>query len=292
LIAVAASTANLVSAQTVEHKSLNLDGAKMVIARTVAKAAEVHAPGGAIAVVDNGGNLLAVERLDGTFPASANISIGKARTAALFKKPTKVFEEIVNHGRTTMVALNDFTPLQGGVPILLDGQVVGAVGVSGAASAEQDEELAQAGATLFADVRSRAERHEVGKPVMLAQTSFSRIDRDTVREAFAKGMPLLETPDYKIHASRRTEPGMAEVHDHETDVVYVVSGSATLVTGGLVVEPKTTAVGETRGTAIDGGESTRVTQGDVFVVPAGIPHWFKEVDGPFLYFVVKPLSNH
>ncbi len=85
---------------------------------------------------------MALERVDGTLAAGANISIGKARTAALFQKPTRVFEGIIGKGRTAMVALNDFTPLQGGVPIVIDGQIVGAVGVSGAASAQQDEELA------------------------------------------------------------------------------------------------------------------------------------------------------
>jgi glc operon protein GlcG len=116
----------------------------------VAEAKSKNAPGAAIAVVDDGGNLVAVERLDNTFAAGANISIGKARTAALFKRPTKVFEDIINKGRTTMVALSDFTPLQGGVPIVIDGQVIGAIGVSGAASAQQDEELAIAGANALA----------------------------------------------------------------------------------------------------------------------------------------------
>src|SRR6185503_18038335 len=104
---------------------------------------------GVIAVVDDGGNLMALERLDNTFAAGALISYGKARTSALFKKPTKFFEEIIKNGRTPMVALNDFTPLQGGVPIVVDGQIVGAVGVSGATSAQQDEELAIAGSKAF-----------------------------------------------------------------------------------------------------------------------------------------------
>ena len=86
-------------------------------------------------------------RLEGTFPASANVSIGKARTAATFRKPTSDFETIVNKGRFTMTALPDFTPLQGGVPIVVEGQVVGAIGVSGAKSAQQDEEIAKAGAS-------------------------------------------------------------------------------------------------------------------------------------------------
>src|SRR5215468_1546428 len=139
---------SVASAQTAEKRSLTLDGAERVIAAAKAKAQEVKAPGGVIAVVDAGGNLMALERLDGTFAAGANISIGKARTAVLFQKPTKVFEDIINKGRTAMAALPDsfFTPLQGGVPVVLDGQIIGGVGVSGASSATQDEELAIAGA--------------------------------------------------------------------------------------------------------------------------------------------------
>jgi glc operon protein GlcG len=85
--------------------------------------------------------------LDGTFAAGAKISVGKARTAALFKPPTRAFEDIIKNGRTAMVALEDFTPLQGGVPVVIGGQVVGAVGVSGAASAQRDEEVALAWTT-------------------------------------------------------------------------------------------------------------------------------------------------
>ena len=120
-------------------KSLTLDGARRVIASAQTEAKKLGAPGGVVAVVDEGGNLMALERLDGTFAAGANISIGKARTAVLFKRPTKVFEDVIKNGRTSMVALNDFTPLQGGIPIVVDGEVVGGVGVSGAASAQQDE---------------------------------------------------------------------------------------------------------------------------------------------------------
>lgn len=145
-----------VHAQTIEKKALNLHGAKKVIAAAVAEAKIKNAPGGAIAVVDEGGNLVAVERLDNTFAAGANISIGKARTAVMFKRPTKFFEDVINKGRTAMTTLNDFTPLQGGIPIVVDGQVIGAVGVSGAASAQQDEELAIAGANALATSAAQA----------------------------------------------------------------------------------------------------------------------------------------
>jgi glc operon protein GlcG len=142
--------------QTIEKKALNLEGAKKVIAAATAEAKSKNAPGGAIAVVDEGGNLVAVERLDNTFAAGANISIGKARTAVLFKRPTKIFEDVINKGRTAMTTLNDFTPLQGGIPILVDGQIIGAVGVSGAATAQQDEELAIAGANALATSAAQA----------------------------------------------------------------------------------------------------------------------------------------
>src|SRR5581483_3475043 len=140
-----------------------------------------NAPGGVIAVVDEGGNLMALERLDGTFAAGANISIGKARTAVLFKRPTKAFEDIIKNGRTAMVALPDayFTPLQGGVPITVDGQIVGGVGVSGASSAQQDEELAMAGAGVFSaemktSRRCRQPNHRCFSSMRVRSTHLSR----------------------------------------------------------------------------------------------------------------------
>ena len=134
--------------------TLTLDGAKKAADAAVAYAKANGAPGSAIAVVDDGGHLLYFVRLDGTFTASPNISIGKAKTAALFKKPTKDFEDIINKGRFTMTALSDFTPLQGGVPIVHAGHVVGAIGVSGAKSAQQDEDIAKAGAAAIAPVKT------------------------------------------------------------------------------------------------------------------------------------------
>jgi uncharacterized protein GlcG (DUF336 family) len=141
-------TAASSAAQVADKKVLTLEGAKKVAAAAAADA-KAHGEGSAIAVVDDGGNLLYLERLDNTFAAGARISIGKARTAALFKKPTAAFEEIIRNGRTPMIALEDFTPLQGGVPIEFDGKVVGAIGVSGAANQQRDEEVAKAGAAAL-----------------------------------------------------------------------------------------------------------------------------------------------
>lgn len=113
------------------------------------------------------------------------------------------------------------------------------------------------------------------------------IGHDQVKAALAKGMPLIEVGDYKIHASRREGPGMAEIHTRDTDIAYVLQGSATLVTGGSAVGVKAIGLEEFRGTAIQGGEIRQLAVGDVVVIPNGVPHWFKEVKAPFLYYVVK-----
>ena len=269
------------SAQTIDKPSLSLDGARRIVAAVKQEAADRKAPGGVVAVVDDGGHLIALERLDGTFAAGANMSIGKARTAALFRRPTRAFEELINKGRTEMTALNDFTPLQGGVPVTLDGRIVGGVGVSGAASAQQDEDLALAGAAVVAAAPTALGTGGSTPP------AATFLEADRVAGAFAKGAPLLETAAYKIHASRRDRDGQAEVHTKDTDIVYVLDGTATLVTGGRVVNGTSTAADEIRGDAIASGESRRVVKGDVVVIPNGVPHLFTDVNGPFLYYVVK-----
>jgi glc operon protein GlcG len=129
--------------------TLTLDGAKRAVAAAVVYARSHGAPGGAIAVVDAGGHTLYLERLDGTFPAASDVSIGKARTAVNFGKPTRGLEESINKGRPALLPVAGvtwFTPLQGGVPIILNGHVIGGIGVSGALSQQQDEEVAMAGA--------------------------------------------------------------------------------------------------------------------------------------------------
>ena len=269
------------SAQVTEKKSLTLDGARQVIAAAKAEAKRLNAPGGVIAVVDDGGNLMALERLDATFAAGANISIGKARTAVQFKRPTRFFEELINSsgkGRTVMTALNDFTPLIGGVPITVENQVVGGVGVSGAASAQQDEELAIAGANAIAN------------PMAAQPPAVSHFPSADVSAGFAKGAVLLGEDvgrNYMVHASRREAPGQAEIHTLDTDIIYVLDGTATFITGGTVVESKPIAPNEIRGKSIQNGETRRLVKGDVIIVPASTPHWFVETTKPFLYYVVK-----
>src|SRR5438045_4145904 len=197
-ILVATSAVTPAHSQIVEKKSLNLDGAKKAIAAAIDCAKKNNAPGGVIAIVDEGGNLMALERLDGTFAMGATISIGKARTAVLFKKPTRFFEELINKGRTAMTAVAGFTPLIGGIPIVIDGQVVGGIGVSGAASANQDEELALAGAAAVAG-RAEAGAGQSNQPgATPPATTATFIDAKSVAAAFAKGRPLLKTTVYKV----------------------------------------------------------------------------------------------
>ena len=270
------------SAQTVEKKTLTLEGAERVIAAAKAEAKKLQAPGGVIAVVDDGGNLMALERLDGTFAAGANISIGKARTAVQFKKPTRFFEELVNSngkGRTVMAALNDFTPLIGGIPIMIDGQIVGGVGVSGAASADQDEKLAIAGSNAFSPEMSADPAADV-----------SYFEKSKVDDAFGKGAVLIGGGDgrnYMVHASRREKPGQSEIHTRDTDIIYVLEGKASIVTGGVSGDAKNIAADELRGSGIQNGQTRQLTKGDVMVIPNGVPHQFVEVSNPFLYYVVK-----
>lgn len=110
-----------------------------------------------------------------------------------------------------------------------------------------------------------------------------------VHASFDKGSPLINKDgrSYWVITGRREKPGQSELHEKDTDVLYIVQGSATFVTGGKMVDPKTTAPGEVRGSGIEGGQSQTLSKDDVIVIPAGVPHWFKEVQGTFLYFVVK-----
>lgn len=118
-------------------------------------------------------------------------------------------------------------------------------------------------------------------------TDVVLLDHTKVDDGFAKGMPLLVNTRYKIQAGRRVMPGQVEVHANDTDIFYVTEGTATFVTGGTAVDPKTTGAGEMRAEKITGGTTRHLTKGDVIVIPAGVAHQFTEVSGTFLYFVVK-----
>ena len=129
-------------------KVLTLDAAKRIAAAAEAEATKRKATV-VIVVVDDGGHLLLLERLDDTQVASVEVGIGKARTAAIFRRPSKVFEDQVRDGRVAALALPGATPLQGGVPIIYEGKVIGAIGVSGN-TPQEDEDIAKVGAASAA----------------------------------------------------------------------------------------------------------------------------------------------
>ena len=140
--------ATTVQAQLIEKTALTLEGAKRIAAVAEAKA-KAEGARVVIAVVDEGGSLLLLERLDDTQVASVNVGIDKARTAAIYRRPSKVFEDQVKNGRVSALALQGAVALQGGVPIIVGGKVIGAIGVSGETPG-QDEDIAIAGAAVAA----------------------------------------------------------------------------------------------------------------------------------------------
>ena len=136
------------NAQLADKKVLTLDAAKKI-----AQAAEAEAKKNSwnvvIAIVDDGGHLVYLQRIDGTQTGSVDVAIKKAQTAMSFKRPTKVFEDAVAGGRQVILALHGALPIEGGVPIAVGGQIIGAIGVSGVKSTE-DGQIAKAGADAAA----------------------------------------------------------------------------------------------------------------------------------------------
>lgn len=147
LMVVAALLAAPIAAQELPTKKvISLELAKKI---TAAAEAEANKRGSTvvICVVDDGGHVILLQRLDDTQVASVEVAIGKARTAAIFRRPSKVFEDQVKNGRVAALALPGATPLQGGIPIVVNGKVVGAIGVSGN-TPQEDEDIAKAGAAV------------------------------------------------------------------------------------------------------------------------------------------------
>lgn len=139
--------------QLVSKRCLTLELVKAIALAAEAEALHNHWKV-SIAIVDDGANLLYLERLDGAQIASTDVALGKARTAMRYKRPSKALEEAVNGGRTSLVAVAGITPLQGAVPIFYDGEIIGAIGVSGVLPT-QDEQIALAGANQLAQLLGR-----------------------------------------------------------------------------------------------------------------------------------------
>jgi len=222
------------------------------VAETVGTVATDRSVAPVVAVVDAEGHLVYLWRPDAAQVASVDVAIDKARTAAIYRRPSKDFEDQASTGRPSALHLARAVPLQGGMPLLARGHVIGAVGVSGASSADEDQELAV-----------------LGSEAPLLHDAATYIPKQKVNEQFQTGGLLLQTLSYKLDAGRRTGPGAVELHDHETDIMHVAHGRATVVTGE---------------------DKYLLNEGDVLVIPNGVPHQFVEVTGPFLYFVTKVRS--
>src|SRR5438093_3109764 len=118
-------------------------------------------------------------------------------------------------------------------------------------------------------------------------TAVTYVDREKV----AKGGSLVTAPDYTVSVLRRTAAGQVEVHEKETDIFYVTDGEATFVTGGTMVGGKVSRPNQLLGTDIQGGETHHLNKRDVIGIPAGTPHWFKEVPQSIQYFTVKSIKS-
>jgi glc operon protein GlcG len=243
--------------------------------RAVAVAATARGVAPVAAVVDAGGELVHLWRPDAAQVASVGVAVDKARTAALFRRPSQDFERQASGGRPSALHLAGAVPLQGGLPIVVDGQVIGAVGVSGASSADEDEELAVIGQYAGAGA------------AVAAGDAVLHVPAGELAAKFETGGLLVDAGSYKVDAGRRTAAGDVELHRDVVDVMHVVKGRARVVTGGAIVGAREVSSGELRGDSIDGGQTHELGEGDVLVVPAGQPHQFVETTDPFLYFVTK-----
>ena len=112
-------------------------------------------------------------------------------------------------------------------------------------------------------------------------------DHTKTAEAFAKATHLIDAPDFIVQGGHREVPGQVELHEKETDVIYVIEGAATFVTGGTMVGGAISRPGQWLGKDITGGAEHHLVKGDMVIVPAGMPHWFKSVSPQVTYSVVK-----
>ncbi|HLF68665.1 MAG TPA: heme-binding protein [Gaiellaceae bacterium] len=261
---------------TREEPALTFEGAR-IAAEAATALATSRGVFPVVAVVDAGGELVYLSRPDRAQVASVGVAQDKARTAAIYRRPSKDFEEQATGGRPSALHLARAVPLQGGIPLLAGGEVVGAIGVSGASSADEDQELAIAGADVFAA--------SLGRNGSANGAAF--FSNETLLAKFEQGGLLLDAARYKIDAGRRTAPGEVEYHERFVDVMHVVRGQATVVTGGEMVGTREVAPGELRAEAVEGGTAHELAEGDVLAIPSGVPHQFVDVSDPFLYFVVK-----
>ncbi|GAB4514856.1 MAG: hypothetical protein OHK0046_17530 [Anaerolineae bacterium] len=273
-VSIAGSKADF---ETEEVYALGFAGAR-IVAQRAAAVAKARGVAPVISVVDAGGELIYQWRPDEAQVASVKVAEDKARTAAIFRRPSKDFEDQASGGRPSALALAGGVPLQGGIPIKFDSQVIGAIGVSGASSADEDSELAVIGAKAA---------EGFGLEVNNAATYIPAAD---VNAKFEVGGFMVVTDHYIVDAGRRNAAGQAEWHARDTDIMYIQQGTATIVTGGMVDNPHPVANGELRGASVIDGVTHALKEGDIIIIPDGVPHHFTQVSDPFLYYVVKVLD--
>ncbi len=126
---------------------------------------------------------------------------------------------------------------------------------------------------------------------LLTAADVTYVPADKVAPAVMKGGALAKGEGYSVSGVHRAKAGQVEVHEKETDIFYITDGAATFVTGGTVVGGKSTRPGQTLGTSINGGETHHLSKGDVVTIPAGTPHWFKEVSPSVSYYMVKVIKE-
>ena len=123
------------------------------------------------------------------------------------------------------------------------------------------------------------------QPTPLTKAVF--FDHTKTAEAFAKATHLYDAPDFTVQGGHREVPGQVEVHDKETDIIYILDGAATFVAGGKMIDGALSRPGQWLAKDISGGEERHLVKGDMVLVPAGTPHWFKSVSPQVTYYVVK-----
>src|ERR671923_84706 len=261
-----------------------------------------------IAVVDPWGELVELRRTPGAQIASSRVAVDKARTAAIFVRPSREMEEQVSGGRIGALALHGASCLTGGVPLVHDGEVVGAIGTSGE-TPDEDEAISIAGAAAelsvdavpaltYAGARLAAEAAaaeaarrgvapvvsavDAGGALMflvrpdLAQVASVEVTTDKARTAAIYRRPSKDFEDQasggrpsSLHLARAVP---LQGGERVVDVMRVVEGTARLVTGGDMVESREVGPGELRASRIEGGTEHELHEGDVLAIPAGVPH--------------------
>ena len=128
---------------------------------------------------------------------------------------------------------------------------------------------------------------QAGNSKQMEAPMVKYFSKDDLAASFAKGATIAEQSNYKVMTAHRNEGGLPEAHKNFTDIFYIVQGETTVIVGGKMVGETGKNPDEPRGTSIDGGQTFKMGPGDSIIIPAGVPHWMKEVKGELHYYVIK-----